>query len=184
MLEAGIRPIAAIGDFDSVSDEQYERIKRDVQTVHSFEAEKNETDLELAIQYAVSLEPEEIVMTGVTCGRLDHSLSALHLLYTVQQKWPHISFTIESERNALSIHRGGTHRFIREERFHYLSFFAMEGIVQPLTLRGVKYEVTDEKLMLGTTRFTSNEWMEKEAIVTFEEGVLVVVRTAEDSKKG
>lgn len=180
-MEAGIQPIAAIGDFDSVSDEQYGRIERDVRTVHSFEAEKNETDLELAIQYAASLEPEEIVMTGVTCGRLDHSLSALHLLYTVQQKWPNISFTIENERNALSIYRGGTHRLGKEERFHYLSLFAMEGTVRPLTLRGVKYEVTNEQLTLGTTRFTSNEWVSNEAIITFQEGVLVVVRTANDT---
>jgi len=45
----------------------------------------------------------------------------------------------------------------------------------------VKYEVTNEQLTLGTTRFTSNEWASNEAIITFQEGVLVVVRTANDT---
>src|SRR5699024_12482516 len=43
--------------------------------------EKDKTDLEIALQKALSLEPDRIYLFGVTGGRLDHALINLQLLH-------------------------------------------------------------------------------------------------------
>src|SRR5699024_6449507 len=43
--------------------------------------EKDKTDLEIALQKALSLEPDTIYLFGVTGGRLDHALINLQLLH-------------------------------------------------------------------------------------------------------
>ncbi|MBO1914079.1 thiamine diphosphokinase, partial [Microvirga sp. 3-52] len=58
LLEKGITPKEAVGDFDSVSIEEYEKIKKAVKNISKFNAEKDETDTELAIERALSYNPE------------------------------------------------------------------------------------------------------------------------------
>ena len=55
-----------------------------VRTIGRFHSEKDETDTELAMERALSYNPEHVILTGVTGGRLDHLESALHLLYRLQ----------------------------------------------------------------------------------------------------
>ena len=92
LLEKGIIPQEAVGDFDSVSEEEYERIKTSVERVGQYHSEKDETDIELAVERALSYNPKQIILTGVTGGRLDHMESALHLLYRLQMANPHIIY--------------------------------------------------------------------------------------------
>ena len=88
LLEKGIVPREAVGDFDSVTKSEYARIENAVATIGQFQAEKDETDTELAIERALAYNPEQIILTGVTGGRLDHMESALHLLYRLQTEHP------------------------------------------------------------------------------------------------
>ena len=92
LLQKGIVPHEAVGDFDSVSKSEYDTIVKAVGIVDRFRAEKDETDTELAVERAMIYHPEQIVLTGVTGGRLDHTESALHLLYRLQTKNPQIRF--------------------------------------------------------------------------------------------
>ncbi len=66
-------------------------------------AEKDETDTELAMERALAYNPEQIILTGVTGGRLDHSESALHLLYRLQIEHPTSALSIRNSTNELSI---------------------------------------------------------------------------------
>ena len=61
LLENGIKIDRAIGDFDSVTDEEREGIlsKLDFEKLNPV---KDDTDTEHALKYAVSLAPEEIIM--------------------------------------------------------------------------------------------------------------------------
>ncbi|MEK6190173.1 MAG: thiamine diphosphokinase, partial [Carnobacterium alterfunditum] len=52
LLEQGIVPKIALGDFDSVTKEELKKIKNEVADVRVYQAEKDETDTELAVQIA------------------------------------------------------------------------------------------------------------------------------------
>ncbi|MBO1911890.1 thiamine diphosphokinase, partial [Microvirga sp. 3-52] len=169
LLEKGITPKEAVGDFDSVSIEEYEKIKKAVKNISKFNAEKDETDTELAIERALSYNPEHVLLTGVTGGRLDHSASALHLLYRIQIEYPSISFSIINQTNAMSILLPAVHKLVRENRYPFVSFFSFGRSVTGLTLTGFKYETSEETLELGMTKFTSNETASHICTISFRE---------------
>lgn len=51
-----------------------------------YQAEKDYTDLELALDWALQKEPENIRVFGVTGGRADHFLGNIQLLYKALHK--------------------------------------------------------------------------------------------------
>ena len=52
LLEAGIKPSIALGDFDSVTEEEFQIIEKEVDQLFQFTPEKDETDMELALNWA------------------------------------------------------------------------------------------------------------------------------------
>ena len=179
LLEMGITPKEAVGDFDSVSIEEYEQIKKAVKSISKFNAEKDETDTELAIERALSYKPEHILLTGVTGGRLDHSASALHLLYRLQIENPDISFSIINQTNEMSILLPSVHKLSQDNRYPYISFFSFGRKVTGLTLTGFKYETINETLDLGMTMSTSNETASHTCTITFRERICLMVRSSD-----
>ena len=179
LLEKGITPQEAVGDFDSVSIEEYEQIKKAVKRISEFNAEKDETDTELAIERALSYKPEHVLLTGVTGGRLDHSASALHLLYRLQIEYPNISFSIINQTNEMSILLPAVHKLVQENHYPFVSFFSFGRKVTGLTLTGFKYETINETLDLGMTKFTSNETASHICTISFREGICLMVRSSD-----
>lgn len=176
LIEHGIIPDAIVGDFDSVTEEEYARISAVVAHIEAFQAEKNETDTDLALQRALEFEPRAVLLTGVTGGRLDHHEAALRSLYRIQLAYPDIRFKIINKQNELQFLLPGCHRLERTEH-QYLSFFAYGETIQKVTLRGVKYETTDEMIEQGTSRFTSNEIIQDDAYIAFTSGICLMVRS-------
>ncbi|MBY0222101.1 thiamine diphosphokinase [Sporosarcina aquimarina] len=179
LLEKGIQPHEAVGDFDSVSKEQFEKITSAVEIVHRVNEEKDETDTELAVQRALTYDPDYIVLTGVTGGRLDHLQSALHLLYRVQSEHFRVKFKIHNTTNDIRVMLPGVRRVKKDERYPYTSFFSFGPVVTGLTLTGFKYETVNERLEIGTTRFTSNETVADVCTISFRDGICLMVRSSD-----
>ncbi|NYF24185.1 thiamine diphosphokinase [Sporosarcina sp. JAI121] len=179
LLQMGIIPHEAVGDFDSVSQSEYDRIADSVHLIGRFRSEKDETDTELAVERALSYHPENIILTGVTGGRLDHMESALHLLYRLQKENRKIAFSICNATNELLILLPGTHQVKPESRFPYISFFPFGGGVTGLTLSGFKYETVDAVLETGMTLFTSNELVAEVCTISFHKGICLMVRSSD-----
>ncbi|MBK8821562.1 MAG: thiamine diphosphokinase [Anaerolineales bacterium] len=79
-LALGRMPNVLIGDLDSVTDEERRKMKDGGVDVVQFPADKNETDLELAIQHALTLNPQEIIILAALGGRLDQTLGNIALI--------------------------------------------------------------------------------------------------------
>ena len=79
-LALGLRVDLAIGDFDSVTPEGLAAAEADGARVERHPAAKDATDLELALDAALALEPARIVVIGSGGGRLDHLLGVVLLL--------------------------------------------------------------------------------------------------------
>ncbi|PIC65670.1 thiamine diphosphokinase [Sporosarcina sp. P13] len=179
LLEKGIVPQEAVGDFDSVTEEQFEKIKTSVKNVQRVNEEKDETDTELAVKRALTYEPDYIVLTGVTGGRLDHLQSALHLLYRIQSDNRKVKFKIHNTTNDIRVMLPGVRRVKKDERYPYTSFFSFGPEVTGLTLTGFKYETVNERLEIGMTKFTSNETVADVCTISFRTGICLMVRSSD-----
>lgn len=177
LLQAGLKPTAIVGDFDSLNEQEWAYVSSNCDEVHRYEAEKNETDTDLALLYAVDYGATQIWVTGITGGRLDHSEAAMRSVARMQLLHPHITFHIVNDQNELRFFTPGQHEMTRSDDFPYVSFFAYEGDVMNMTLRGVKYETTNEVIERMSSRFTSNEIVDDVAHISFTAGICLAVRS-------
>lgn len=182
LLNRGIVPDLAVGDFDSLSDTEWQMVHERVPNIERHIPEKNETDTELALLKALDFHPTEIILTGVTGGRLDHYEANLHILYRVQKKYPSIEIKLINNFNCLQFLWPGQHKIVLDRYFKYLSFFAFGDVVRNVTLRNVLYETTDEVIDMGTTRFTSNEIVGDYASISFSNGICLMIRSIDDKE--
>ncbi|QGG50357.1 thiamine diphosphokinase [Lysinibacillus pakistanensis] len=177
LIEQGITPHAIVGDFDSLTHEEYELVMKHTNDRQRFQEEKNETDTDLALLKAYTYQPSEIILTGVTGGRLDHYEAAIRSIYRLQREHPHIVLKIMNHANLLQFLMPGTHIIQADQQYRYLSFFAHEETIKNVTLRQVKYETTDEEITLGTSRFTSNEIIGDSGSISFSQGICLMIRS-------
>ena len=74
-------PHLVVGDMDSLGDAGVERFARQGAGVAKFSADKNESDLELAVAQAIAAGATEVILLGALGGeRLDHETANLLLL--------------------------------------------------------------------------------------------------------
>lgn len=74
----GLTPDLIIGDFDSIDSDlldAYAAVEK-----KRFPIEKNETDLELAVAYALTQNVDKVLLFGALGKRLDHTINNLYLL--------------------------------------------------------------------------------------------------------
>lgn len=174
LLDRGITPTAAVGDFDSVSREEWLRISEAVPDHVQFPSEKNETDLEIALSKAVVHQPEAIYIYGATGGRLDHFFGAVTLLLKAELPCP---VYIVDKQNEISVHFPGTTEIVQDETLPFVSFFAAGEKVEGLTLEGFKYPLADYTIQQGSSRCVSNELLEKKGVFSFHSGILMMIRS-------
>lgn len=179
LLSHGINPELAFGDFDSVSNEQFLLIKEKVKHIYTFPKEKDETDTEYALSWAVKQKPEKIRIFGATGGRLDHFLANTHLLFRFVQKEESCPIEIIDQKNFLFIARPGTHHLERLKDKKYISFLPISNEVKGLTLRGFKYPLTNKNIPLGSTLCISNELIHNCGTFSFSDGILMVIRSSD-----
>ncbi|MCG8399318.1 thiamine diphosphokinase, partial [Bacillus atrophaeus] len=73
-------------DFDSITEEQKKALEKAAPRLHIYQAEKDKTDLDLALSWSVEQQPSSIRMFGISGGRADHFLGNLQLLYQTLPK--------------------------------------------------------------------------------------------------
>ncbi|MTD30285.1 thiamine diphosphokinase [Planomicrobium sp. YIM 101495] len=178
LLEKGVHPVAVVGDFDSVSDAEYEHLRGMFPDLEKVSAEKDETDTELALQKAVELGGNHITVIGVTGGRLDHYMSALHAVYNYQERYSDVAFEIVNYRNRLRFLSIGEHQVGSDPAYKYISFYPFSEAIEGFHLKGFKYEVVDETIPFGSTRFVSNE-LDGEGMVVIGRGNCLMIESSD-----
>lgn len=178
LLQADICPHIAFGDFDSVNEAEWAVINKQLTNINRYLPEKDETDMELALLWAVKQQPALIRIFGGTGGRLDHFLANVFLMAR-PSILSSISCTIEiiDEKNIISILRPGTYTVEKLADKQYISFLPLSREIIDITLIGFKYPLKDQHVSRGSTLCMSNELIQSKGTFSFKEGILIMVRS-------
>jgi len=175
LVEAGLPVDLAIGDFDSVTPTQLATIKDVAKSVQSFSVEKDKSDLELAIDAVLPLEPASLTLFGVTGGRLDHELTNIFLMERLKKAG--VPVTIIDEHHQIDLFLPGTHVIKDDKVFHNYSLLALSETVTGVTLKHAYYPLTAKTLTRGDSLTLSNKKVKDALVLTFDHGVLLMIRT-------
>jgi len=173
---AGITPDMIIGDFDSVKEDTLDFFKDQPAIVFKeLNPIKDDTDTEFAISQAMTLGAKEISVLGATGTRIDHVLGNISLLGIGLSKQVQIQL-VDSHNRIRMIDKSV--KIAKKEQFgSYVSLIPYQGEVTQLTLKGFKYPLNNFNLKPYNSLGISNEIVEEEAEITFEEGVLLVIES-------
>lgn len=177
LLKRSIKPTIAFGDFDSVTIEELKFIESQVKELKRYQPEKNETDMELALNWATEQKPEAIRLFGATGGRLDHFLANVQLLIPKLLKTFPIDISLIDRCNQLYLKAPGNHKIIKTKNQKYISFIPIIKEVPDLTLEGFKYPLKNRHISIGSTLCISNELISDYGTFSFSEGILIVIRS-------
>lgn len=177
LLSRNIIPNIAFGDFDSVSLEEYQIITSKISNVNKYKAEKDETDMELAINWALLQNPQKICLYGGTGGRYDHFMGNVQLLLKPILQGSKICIEMIDRQNIINVHRPGSYTLEKIDGFPYISFLPIADKVLNLTLEGFKYPLKDCHIPLGSTLCISNELNNTYGTFSFTKGILMMIRS-------
>ncbi|KAF0820318.1 MULTISPECIES: thiamine diphosphokinase [unclassified Cytobacillus] len=177
LIQRGIQPQKAFGDFDSVSTDELLIIEENVKELNRFKPEKDETDMELALNWALGQKPEKVRLLGATGGRLDHLFANIQLLIKPALAEFLVPVEIIDKTNMVYIKTPGQYSIKKYSEFKYISFVPITMEIKGLTLRNFKYPLTDRTVFAGSTLCISNELIDDCGTFSFTEGILMVVRS-------
>lgn len=177
LLSRNIVPVMGFGDFDSVSEVELALIESKIGQLNRFKPEKDETDTELALNWAIEQNPAEIRLFGATGGRIDHLLANVQLLIKPLSLGSSTRISIVDKKNIVYLAGPGTHTIKKIPEKKYISFVPLTLDVTNLTLEGFKFPLENRHISIGSTLCISNELINQYGTFSFSEGILIVIRS-------
>ena len=169
----GVIPQVVIGDFDSLDRDSMTTLQDQGVKFVRYPVKKDYTDLELAIQYAVSQGASEIVVLGALGNRWDQTLA--NLLLPVLAEFTGVKITLIDGSQEIRLARSGQTLDLVGQPGDTVSLIPLGGDVNGITTRGLEYPLLGEALRFGSTRGISNVLLEAKATICVDEGVLLCV---------
>ena len=166
-LEAyGVPPDLVVGDFDSLGH------RPSHPNVVQLPSVKDDTDMVYALREGLERGFRRFVLLGGVGGRLEHTLANLQAL-----AW----LTAQGARGVLA-GEGTVATVLRDERMTFpagltgfWSAFCLSGKAEGVTLRNLKYELTDYTISADFPLGVSNEFLEEPAQVSVRKGALLAL---------
>jgi thiamine pyrophosphokinase len=171
-LALGLDVALAVGDFDSAAPEAVEGAEAAGARIVRHPADKDATDLELALVDALAFAPRRILVLAGVGDRLDHLLSLLLLLGSGR----FAEIELDAVVGDALVHAVRDERMFTGEPGELVSLLALHGPAVAVWTEGLTYELRGETLEPGSSRGVSNVLATDTARVTLERGVLLAVR--------
>lgn len=170
-LALHIRPDLIIGDMDSAERDQLRELRNSDIPIELFAHDKNETDLELAINHAVELNPTQIIIVGALGGRLDQTLGNIALLSSPGLST--LNARLDDGMEEVFICRDQAQ--VHGKSGDLVSLIPWQGPVTGVQTEDLKWPLRSETLYPDKTRGISNEMLGETASVSIASGLLLVV---------
>ncbi len=166
--EAKINIDLVVGDFDSLG-----KVPTDVNIVQ-VPVEKDDTDLKLALDIATEKNPKKIIIIGGIGGRLDHTIGNIQSL--VHYTKMGFDITMLDPNQSICIQLPGRKTYAGNPQTK-LSAFAFSNSVTNLSIKGGYYPLNNANINNEFPLCISNEFLSNEITISFDSGILLVVRT-------
>ncbi len=162
----GRKPDMALGDFDSLG-----YVPKGMRVVR-FSADKDKSDMELALERAKSLHANVVFIFGALGRRLDHTLANLQLFTLFSERG--LKVNVVGDESVISYLTGPDifEAPAREEGI--VSVFAMNDECLGVFERGLKWELDDVRLTNRTTLGLSNELIGEAVMIGVEKGTIAI----------
>lgn len=176
LLERGLPLHLAVGDFDSLNEDERRHVFAAAEQVQQSHPEKDDTDTQLGLSAVFTTDPTaQVTLIGATGGRLDHLLANLWLGLEPRFQPFLRQIRLADRQNVLSYYGPGSYEIQREEEMKYLAYCCLTP-VKDLTLTQSKY-LLDRHQVPVPTSFASNEFVTERAGFSFTEGIIAVIQS-------
>ncbi|WP_192930192.1 thiamine diphosphokinase [Alkaliphilus pronyensis] len=164
------RPNLLLGDFDSISKKDMNWMLNEGVKVERYSTRKDKTDTDIALDYAIALNPQLITIVGCMGSRWDHSLGNLMLLNRLLEMG--IKGALMDEKNIATI----TNSELEVEATDAnVSIIPLSSCVKGVTLEGMEYPLNNYDISRGSSIGISNRLLSKKGKITVKDGVLLVI---------
>ena len=169
-LALGLQPSLVIGDLDSMAPDVRKLIGQKVKIIQHPQ-DKNETDLELALRYALEQKPDSILIVGALGNRLDQTLGNIALLSDPQLA----ALDVRLDDGVEEVFFCREAADITGKSGDLVSLVPWGGAVTGVRTEGLKWPLLDEPLYPEKTRGISNEMSGPRVHVSITSGLLLIV---------
>ena len=169
----------AIGDYDSVSPADFQQIEQAAKELIQTPAEKDDSDLELALKTVFERYPQaQTRVFGALGGRIDHLLSNLFLASEPDLAPFMEQIELVGADNRILFRPAGQHRLSPIEGMTYISFMPADG--SRLTIKNAKYPLREENFFFKKC-YSSNEFLDGDIQIELDTGYVVIIYSKDRS---
>lgn len=162
-----VEPNMLLGDFDSVKTKI-----TGYKNVIKHPAEKDYTDLMLAVVEGFNLGYKTFVIYGAMGGRLDHTLSNIQTLAYISTHGGR-GYLVGQGKVITSITNGKIE--FDDKKRGYISVFSNTESSKGVTEKNLKYLLNDYELKSNLARAVSNEFIGKPSEISVKDGTLIIL---------
>lgn len=171
-LEIGINPHYVIGDFDSLSEKELTSLKSNGAELIKYSTQKDETDLELAVDFAINQGCTDISIYGAFGGRWDMTFANVLLL--ASPIYAGINFKLIDGITIAYILRSRETLKFRSQPGSIVSIIPLGGSAKGITYNGLKWSLENANLPFGTPKGVSNRTTQYDSEISLAEGIILV----------
>jgi thiamine pyrophosphokinase len=173
----GLNPSLLIGDLDSVSPADLLPLVERGIPIQRYPPEKDETDLELALEWTAAQGFSEVVIVGAIGGRLDQTLGNIFLL-----TWPRLAgMKVSLDDGLQEVQVISNQAELDGEPGDILSLLPLYGPAEGIVTQGLRYPLHGETLFPERTRGISNEFTGQQAAISLAKGSLLCIHSRQVS---
>jgi len=162
----------AVGDFDSIDPTVLAETETEGATILRHPRDKDATDLELALEAAMTLGVDAVTVVGGHGGRVDHFVANCLLLASDRFHLLDVDAFLGTAHAVVA--RGPTR--ITGRPGELVTLLAIGGPAAGVRTSGLRFALDDATLQPGSTLGVSNEMHADEATVTVGRGTVLVIR--------
>ncbi len=167
-LALGLTPNVIVGDMDSLPSNFHPATLNGEFVL--FPKDKNETDLELAINHALTLKPDQILILAALGGRMDQTLANIALLSNLQLATCDIRLADGVEEIFFCRDQAK----VEGRSGDIVSLIPWQGEVTGVFTENLRWHLHHETLYPEKTRGISNEMTADVATVSITSGLLLI----------
>jgi len=171
LMKNNVMPDILVGDFDSIEPSYLEQFKTKNVKVVSFPVEKDFTDTQLAVKYALEEGATSITILGGLGYRIDHSIANIYLLLDIASK--NAKGLIENDFCRVELSTG--YLEVDGNIGDTISLLPISDTVEGIHIEGFRYPIINGSMSKYHPYGVSNILVNCKGIIKHNSGTIAVI---------